>query len=248
MLGRETRHLIAPGKGSNKSRTVCPEQLLPSLSCRCPPYRHSWPRARVGLARRCDHPKGCLSASPLWSRSLIHSKVAQPQPFPSLSLFLINSLEPPGAVGCCRADKSHFRPVLALKGGRRDECVLGAQSPPPPATWGLAAPEAPVAESPGTVPSHWPQLPLRVLAAEARMGREEKRSYRRRKGEGQGRGGGGGPQLSSPGCQAPAESLLHPDSALRPAHRRYLVSVVRLSQVYLRNQVSGEGEERRMSK
>ena len=185
MLGRETRHLIAPGKGSNKSRTVCPEQLLPSLSCRCPP-RHSWPRARVGLARRCDHPKGCLSASPLWSRSLIHSKVAQPQPFPSLSLFLINSLEPPGAVGCCRADKSHFRPVMALKGGRCDECVLGAQSPPPPATWGLAAPEAPVAESPGTVPSHWPQLPLRVLAAEARMGREEKRSYRRRKREGRG--------------------------------------------------------------
>ena len=32
MLGRETRSLIAPGKGSNKSHTVCPEQLLPSLS------------------------------------------------------------------------------------------------------------------------------------------------------------------------------------------------------------------------
>ena len=41
---------------------------------------------------------------------------------------------------------------------------------------GMAAPGAPVAESPGTAPSHWPQLPLRALAAEARMGREEKRS------------------------------------------------------------------------
>lgn len=101
---------------------------------------------------------------------------------PFFLFFLINNLELPGAVGCCRADKSHFRPVLALKGGRRDECVLGAQSLPLPATWGLAAP---VAESPGTVPSHWPQLPLRVLAAEARMGREEKRSYRRGKGRGE---------------------------------------------------------------
>lgn len=145
--------------------------------------RHSWTRARMGAgALRCDHLKGCLSTSSLWSRS---PHTQQGGTFTSLSFslfFLINNLELPGAVGCCRADKSHFRPVLALKGGRRDECVLGAQSLPLPATWGLAAP---VAESPGTVPSHWPQLPLRVLAAEARMGREEKRSYRRGKGRGE---------------------------------------------------------------
>lgn len=36
MLGQETGHLIAPGKGSNKSHTVCPEQLLPPLSCLSP--------------------------------------------------------------------------------------------------------------------------------------------------------------------------------------------------------------------
>ena len=138
----ETRHLTAPGKGSNKTHTVYPEQLLAALSCPSPSISIA---ARRGPGRELEHCgmitcRAVCQHHPFGATPLIHSKVAHSHPFLSLSLFLINSLELPGAVGCCRADKSHFRPVLALKGGRRDECVLGTRSPPLPATWGWQHP------------------------------------------------------------------------------------------------------------
>lgn len=100
---------------------------------------HGWTWAGKGVGTLLyDYLKGYLSTSSLWNRSPntrqdgIHTPV-----FLSLSLFfLINSLELPGAVGCHRADRSHFRLVLALKGGERDEWVSSAQSYPLPATWG----------------------------------------------------------------------------------------------------------------
>ena len=94
--------------------------------------------------------------------------------------FLINSLELPGALGCCRADRSHFRPVLALKGGGHDECVLGAQSPPSSVTWGWQHPGLLL---PGLLGLCHPTRPSSPLAAEAKTGREEKLQEERVEGE-----------------------------------------------------------------
>lgn len=87
--------------------------------------------------------------------------------FSSFFFFLINSLELPGAVGCCRADRSHFRPVSVLKGARGDECVLGARSHLSSAMWPWR--HRGVLSRNGTLPSCSPRLPPPVLVVDAKI-------------------------------------------------------------------------------
>lgn len=106
---------------------------------------------------------------------------------------------------------------------------------------GMAAPRAPVAGPPGTLPSHSPQLPSGCRGRD-REGREAMGGWGGEEAGEKGRRRGGWENPSSPACAVetlPSLSL-HPDSALCPAHSRCSVSVVELSQVYLGNQVSEE--------
>lgn len=143
MNGQVTLYLLIPERGwppcaktkaTQFAWSSCLFSLLLAVSFH---LCHSRTRAGKGAGvLLSDHLKVCLSTSLLWNCS--------PNPwqdgilipfFPSFS-FLINSLELPGAAGCRRANRSHFRPVLALKGAGCDECVLGVHSHPSPAMCG----------------------------------------------------------------------------------------------------------------
>lgn len=185
---------------------------------------------------RSHHLKVCLSTSLLWNRS--------PNPwqdgilipfFPSFS-FLINSMEPPGAAGCRGANRSHFRPVWALKGAGCDECVLGVQSHPSPATCGWRHGGH---LSQNLLGRCHPAHPNSHLQCWLWMpGWHEEREGRDVRGGG---GGGGVTELEtvlSRSCRLPFLQLLNRGS----------VHVVELNQVDLGNQVYEEEEVGRMRK
>lgn len=85
--GWESRRLIAPGRGSNKSHTVCPEQLLPALSCPSPSISIAAGHGPGRELERCGviTCRAVCQHHPFGAAPLVHGKVAHSHPFLSLS-------------------------------------------------------------------------------------------------------------------------------------------------------------------